>query len=159
MPTSGFRLTPWRTVVLLAVLLASLPLTVVGQQPAWSVATQSVFPGSSWEMVSSPEAVGFDAQRLRTVEDYVKTLNTTGLMVVVLGRVLMARVGYLMLREGTWGDRQVIPGDWARGEGSREVALAARRARDGAISPRSEPGCQTRPRGACPIQGAVIPSM
>ena len=26
----------------------------------------------------------------------------------------MARLGYLMLREGRWGDRRVIPGDWVR---------------------------------------------
>jgi CubicO group peptidase (beta-lactamase class C family) len=68
--------------------LVAIFLFVLAVAPP-QIATQQVFPSQSWETVSSPEAVGFNSQRLKSVEDYVRTLNTTGLMVVASGKVLL----------------------------------------------------------------------
>jgi CubicO group peptidase (beta-lactamase class C family) len=47
-----------------------------------------VYPGASWSGHPDPRAVGFDPRRLKQVEDTLRTLKTTGMMVVVGGRVL-----------------------------------------------------------------------
>jgi CubicO group peptidase (beta-lactamase class C family) len=51
-------------------------------------AQEYVYPGESWQHVGSPESAGYDGQKLASIADYIETLNTTGLMVVVGGRVL-----------------------------------------------------------------------
>jgi CubicO group peptidase (beta-lactamase class C family) len=53
-------------------------------------AQEYTYPGESWQRVSSSETVGYDRQKLASITDYIETLNTTGLMVVVGGRVLYA---------------------------------------------------------------------
>jgi len=52
------------------------------------VSAQHVFPGQQWERIDNPAVVGYDPARLHAIHDYVDELNTTGLMVVVGGRVL-----------------------------------------------------------------------
>ncbi|MBN1272219.1 MAG: serine hydrolase [Candidatus Aminicenantes bacterium] len=47
-----------------------------------------VFPGESWERIQDPSSAGYTAEGLAAVREYVKTLDTTGLMVIVGGRVL-----------------------------------------------------------------------
>jgi CubicO group peptidase (beta-lactamase class C family) len=44
--------------------------------------TAGTYPGAEWTRWASPEAAGFDADRLEELRDYVSTLSTTGLMVV-----------------------------------------------------------------------------
>ena len=39
----------------------------------------------------------------------------------------MARIGYLMLREGSWAGRQVVPRDWARTITRAYTPVSARR--------------------------------
>lgn len=81
-----------RTAALLAVLflvLAGLRAPVTAQQVNPSGGAPHFFPTQSWEGVAAPETVGYDSQRLKAVEEYVRTLNTTGLLVVVGGRVLV----------------------------------------------------------------------
>lgn len=46
-------------------------------------------PGAHWERIESPESVGYSRERFETVRTLVRGLNTTGLMVIVGGRVLM----------------------------------------------------------------------
>jgi CubicO group peptidase (beta-lactamase class C family) len=70
--------------LLLCLVSASAP--IAAPQPAGTA--PPVFPVPSWEPVASPEAVGFDGARLKGLGDCLKTLDTTGLMVVVGGRVL-----------------------------------------------------------------------
>jgi CubicO group peptidase (beta-lactamase class C family) len=60
---------------------------IEGRVEAGSVQEQ-VFPGESWVRIQKPESVGYSSDGLKEVEEYAKTLNTTGLMVVVGGRVL-----------------------------------------------------------------------
>lgn len=48
----------------------------------------SIYPAAEWEKVASPEAVGYSSARLDVLRDWLKTQNTTGMMVVMGGRVL-----------------------------------------------------------------------
>ena len=74
--------------VFLLTLSISLPsFQIEGRVEADSVQEQ-VFPGESWVRIQTPESVGYSSDGLKEVEEYAKTLNTTGLMVVVGGRVL-----------------------------------------------------------------------
>ncbi len=58
-------------------------------QEAAAQTSPDVFPGASWERVADPGAVGYSAQALEAVSAYAETIPTTGLMVVVGGRVLL----------------------------------------------------------------------
>jgi CubicO group peptidase (beta-lactamase class C family) len=49
----------------------------------------STFPGAEWEKVSSPEAAGYSIARLNLVREWLKTQETTGMMVITGGRVLL----------------------------------------------------------------------
>ncbi len=51
-------------------------------------AKQQVFPGESWERIESTEAVGYDSEKMAAAGEFAKTLDTTGFMVIVGGRVL-----------------------------------------------------------------------
>ncbi|UCC38364.1 MAG: serine hydrolase [Candidatus Aminicenantes bacterium] len=48
----------------------------------------SVYPGETWERIKDPSSAGYSIQKLEKVREYVKTLDTTGLIVVVGGKVL-----------------------------------------------------------------------
>ncbi|HYN06924.1 MAG TPA: serine hydrolase [Vicinamibacterales bacterium] len=59
-----------------------------------------VFPGAEWERVADPKAIGYCQDRLDLATSRVKLLPTTGMVVIVGGRVLWAygdlkRVSYL----------------------------------------------------------------
>ena len=54
------------------------------------VRTQSAFPGREWESIDKPESVGFSSKRLAAVREWVSSLDTTSMMVVVGGRVLIS---------------------------------------------------------------------
>jgi CubicO group peptidase (beta-lactamase class C family) len=74
-----------------------LLLAVVWLTP---VRAQSVFPGAEWQSIDSPESAGFSPRRLAAVREWVSSLDTTAVMVVVGGRVLFShgdvtRLGYL----------------------------------------------------------------
>ena len=51
---------------------------------------QSVFPGTEWESIDKPETVGFSSKRLAAVREWVASLDTTAMMVIVGGRVLVS---------------------------------------------------------------------
>lgn len=74
--------------------LSPAPLPVIAQHP---VAPSPVFPAAEWQPVPSPEAAGYDGTRLGTLGGYLKTLDTSGLLVIVGGRVLYH-----------WGDLQAL---------------------------------------------------
>jgi CubicO group peptidase (beta-lactamase class C family) len=46
------------------------------------------FPGADWEHVTKPEAVGFSGPKLALLGNWMKTLDTTAIVVVVGGRIL-----------------------------------------------------------------------
>ncbi len=69
-------------------------LSAAAQRPA------AVFPGKDWERIRDPESVGFSRSRLEVLRSYLRTLDTTAMMVVVGGRVLfeygdLAHLSYL----------------------------------------------------------------
>jgi len=66
--------------VIVVALTFSLPL----------IAGQSVVPGANWEAIDQPESVGFSSKRLAAVREWVASLDTTAMMVVVGGRVLVS---------------------------------------------------------------------
>ena len=47
-----------------------------------------VYPGDSWERIADPTSVGYSTEGLEEVREYTKTIGTTGLLVVVDGKVL-----------------------------------------------------------------------
>ncbi|MBI1898266.1 MAG: serine hydrolase [Acidobacteria bacterium] len=60
----------------------------------------AVFPGRDWDRIAAPEAAGYSQPRLEVLRAYVRTLDTTAVMVVAGGKVLfehgdLARLSYL----------------------------------------------------------------
>jgi CubicO group peptidase (beta-lactamase class C family) len=60
----------------------ALPQQVIPSQ-------QFVFPGATWDYYTSPESAGYSTVGLDSVRTYVQTLATTGLVIVVDGKVLL----------------------------------------------------------------------
>lgn len=52
------------------------------------VSTINVYPGAEWERIADPESVGFSKSSLEAVRAHVDTLPSTGIVVVVGGRIL-----------------------------------------------------------------------
>jgi CubicO group peptidase (beta-lactamase class C family) len=65
------------------VLAAALPAALMGQEAGY------VYPGAEWETIANPEDVGYSAEILGKVHKYADAIETTGLVVVVGGRVLL----------------------------------------------------------------------
>jgi len=61
-----------------------LPLQIYGTDSA----EDYIYPGKKWERIVDFKAAGFDSKKLEAVTEYVKTIKTTGLMVIVGGKVL-----------------------------------------------------------------------
>ncbi|HDT14282.1 MAG TPA: class C beta-lactamase-related serine hydrolase [Candidatus Aminicenantes bacterium] len=74
-----------------AILALSLlaPSCATHEEPAAAKAPAAVFPGGEWDRIASPEKAGWSKAGLDAVVEHVKTLPTTGLMVVHGGRVLL----------------------------------------------------------------------
>jgi CubicO group peptidase (beta-lactamase class C family) len=49
---------------------------------------RAVFPGREWARIERPESVGYSSARLRALGEWVESLDTTAMMVVVGGRSL-----------------------------------------------------------------------
>lgn len=74
----------------LAILLsAQACVTSRTPAPAVAKAPAAVFPGAEWEKVADPEKAGWSSDGLAAVLEQVKTMPTTGLMVVAGGRALL----------------------------------------------------------------------
>jgi CubicO group peptidase (beta-lactamase class C family) len=84
------RRTLLSTLLALAVVFSS-PACVGPKAPAPAVSrTPAItFPGAEWEKVADPQMVGWSGEGLAAVLEGVKTMPTTGLMIVVGGRVLL----------------------------------------------------------------------
>lgn len=78
--------------------LALMPLA--GSIAMAPVAAAPIVPGKYWERVASPEAAGYSGSRLAAVTEKLQTLDTTAMMVVTGGQVLLeygdtAQLSYL----------------------------------------------------------------
>ncbi len=71
---------------LLLLLCTGAPQAV--QEKTEAAGTDFVYPGDTWLRIEDPASVGYSQAGLDQVTEYVKSLDTTGLMVVVGGRVL-----------------------------------------------------------------------
>lgn len=74
--------------------------TAASAQQSTRAVSSAVFPGAEWERIGRPESAGWSADGLEKVRAKLSTLPTTGMMVIVGGRVLMQygdvqRVTYL----------------------------------------------------------------
>jgi len=47
-----------------------------------------IFPGDKWERIVDPASVGYSVEGLNKVREYTETIGTTGLLVIVGGKVL-----------------------------------------------------------------------
>jgi CubicO group peptidase (beta-lactamase class C family) len=79
------------TLITLFALALSLlaPSCAALRGPATAKATAGVFPGVEWAKIAKPEKAGWSTAGLAAVVEHVKTLPTTGLLVVAGGRVLL----------------------------------------------------------------------
>ena len=70
------------------ILLLSIGAAPAVQDKTEAAGTDFVYPGDTWHRIKNPASVGYSQAGLDKVTEYVKTLDTTGLLVVVGGRVL-----------------------------------------------------------------------
>ena len=75
-----------KTALWLVLLALFLSFPATGQDG--KAALEPVFPATSWERIPIPEKAGYSKAKLEELRSYVEGLDTTGLMVVVSGRVL-----------------------------------------------------------------------
>ena len=78
-----------------SILLAALFICVSWPSPAHSIQDKNetaeptyVYPGDRWERIGDPTTVGYSKEGLDNVREYTETLATTGLLVIVGGKVL-----------------------------------------------------------------------
>ncbi len=69
-------------------LLMGLVAAPAAQEKTAEAGTDFVYPGDTWQRIADPDSVGYSQAGLDKVTEYVKTLDTTGLLVTVGGRVL-----------------------------------------------------------------------
>jgi CubicO group peptidase (beta-lactamase class C family) len=82
-------LRPWRAALTgFALLVFLLTACAPNVPPVGPATSRFVYPGARWEAIGEPSSVGYCRDRLEVVAARVKTLPTTGMMVVVGGRVL-----------------------------------------------------------------------
>jgi len=84
----------------LPVLILVFCLLLAGPLAAQTQARSKVFPGESWERIEKPESVGYSSARLEALRGWLKSLDTTAMIVVVGGRSLfeygdLAHLSYL----------------------------------------------------------------
>jgi CubicO group peptidase (beta-lactamase class C family) len=79
------------SILLTLAISLSLQACVSSKTPATAAekAPAAVFPGAEWEKVADPEESGWSSEGLAAVLEHVKTMPTTGLVVVAGGRVLL----------------------------------------------------------------------
>ena len=87
-------LSPTRRLLLIGLAVLALPacsgsVTTAQPRPA-ALAQPVVFPGAAWDRVAAPEAAGYSTSGLDSARAYLATLKTTGALVTVGGRVLLA---------------------------------------------------------------------
>ncbi len=81
------RLTSFGLPVLLVLLAGGL---VAASTPAvMAQEAADVYPGAEWEPIAEPEQAGYSREGLEKARKYADAIETTGLMVVVGGRVLL----------------------------------------------------------------------
>jgi CubicO group peptidase (beta-lactamase class C family) len=72
----------------LLLLLLGTGITRAAQDTVEAASPDFVYPGDTWQRITDPSSAGYSQAGLDKVTEYVKTLDTTGLLVVVGGRVL-----------------------------------------------------------------------
>ncbi len=94
-PTRIFSRRFYRSSPLAAILVSGLWLLSTGtaaavlpQERPPSSEPAREFPGENWERITDIAAAGYSAEGLDKVREYIRTIDTTGLMVVIGGRVL-----------------------------------------------------------------------
>ncbi|HUQ83478.1 MAG TPA: serine hydrolase [Gemmatimonadaceae bacterium] len=86
--------------VILGLACTKAPARTPDAFPTVFTATSAVYPGATWAHANSPEAAGYSSDRLDSVRTILGTTTTTGIIVVVGGRVIfehgdLAQLSYL----------------------------------------------------------------
>jgi len=82
------RRTAFLSIAVLSILLGGSACAGL-KGPAAAKASVAVFPDTGWDRIWAPRQAGWSNEGLATVVEHVKTLPTTGLVVVAGGRVLL----------------------------------------------------------------------
>ena len=70
-------------------ILLAFAAFLAAQSCAFARQSEFVFPGRTWERHESPEDAGYSSEKLRELSEYViENMNTTGLVVVVGGKIV-----------------------------------------------------------------------
>ena len=75
-------------VTALIALLLILPGIGISIQETKTQSEAFIFPEETWERIQDPASAGYSADGLKKVREQLETMNTTGLLVVVGGKVL-----------------------------------------------------------------------
>ncbi|HEY6387073.1 MAG TPA: serine hydrolase, partial [Candidatus Acidoferrum sp.] len=77
-------------VVLLLCTQTFLPVGAAAQASAASTASQEIFPGKTWQTLSSPEKAGWSREKLSAAQQYAKTdsIHTSAVMVIQGGEIV-----------------------------------------------------------------------
>jgi CubicO group peptidase (beta-lactamase class C family) len=84
---------------------------------------QPVFPGRDWEAIDKPESAGFSSKRLAAATEWVTSLDTTAMMVVVGGRTLVSYGDVTHLSYLASGRKSVLALLYGRHVENRTIAL------------------------------------
>lgn len=68
--------------------LSLASLAAVAPRIAYATLDDRVVPGAAWDRHADPASVGFTAERLQTLREFVSTLDTTAVQIVVGGRIV-----------------------------------------------------------------------
>ncbi|MFC2158657.1 hypothetical protein ACFLT9_12545 [Acidobacteriota bacterium] len=75
-------------IAVLSALLFMLPGTGISLQQTKTKSEVFIFPADTWERIQDPASVGYSTEGLKKVREQLHTMDTTGLLVVVGGKVL-----------------------------------------------------------------------
>lgn len=81
----------WAALVIVIALLYGCGSGSSGPDESQPEATQRIMSDTTWPTWSTPGEAGFSSTALDSISHYVRTLNTTGLVVVVDGKILHAQ--------------------------------------------------------------------
>jgi len=66
---------------------------VWGQLPTQKSTNETLWPGKTWTVASSPEAAGWSSEKLRTARTYGDSIHSSAVMIVRGGEVVYQLVG------------------------------------------------------------------
>jgi CubicO group peptidase (beta-lactamase class C family) len=82
------RFYPIRTSILLLLFIQVFPLDVAAQSASRRTDSHDIFPGKSWNSVSSSEKAGWSKEKLAAAHEYADSIHSAAVMIVQGGEVV-----------------------------------------------------------------------